>query len=459
MAPAAHAQILADAEAALARGDLEGALRRFTDLEHLEPQDGLWPRRVAEVHARRGDALSQMVSLGRAVERYAGQGALLRALAACKQMMQLAPQHPATQHAVAVLTSPDVRGRPSPPSPADTVPPGSAKEGWASIPPGVTLSALSLAEIVPARAAHRAELEPSVPGLIEIDLAELEPSEKPAAPSLPETPLFSALSGPTYDLLVERMRLVSLPSGQVLFRQGEQGRAMYVISEGAVRVVLESPARTAVARLGAGEFFGEIALIANRPRTATIEAIEDTQLLEIDQHAITVLLMADPKVFEVLLHFLRDRLVDLLVRTSPLFARLSPAQARALTARFQIAEAKDGAALVEQGRAGRGLMIILTGTAEVSRRVDDLIVPIATLGPGDILGEMSLLSREPAAATVRARGRFIALELRADHFDVLMREQPHFRALVESVADERRRRLVEMLEGRSAYGELHLNVV
>ena len=70
--------------------------------------------------------------------------------------------------------------------------------------------------------------------------------------------------------------------GEVIVRQGEIGDRFYVVGKGAVEVIREEGGRsTALATLGPGEYFGEVALLKDLPRTATVRALEPTDVLAI----------------------------------------------------------------------------------------------------------------------------------------------------------------------------------
>ena len=65
-----------------------------------------------------------------------------------------------------------------------------------------------------------------------------------------------------------------------MIREGEPGDRVYVIRRGRVRV---SKRGTQVAELGAGDYFGEIALLRDVPRTATVTAIDDVEILSLER--------------------------------------------------------------------------------------------------------------------------------------------------------------------------------
>ncbi len=81
------------------------------------------------------------------------------------------------------------------------------------------------------------------------------------------------------------------PAGTVLFKEGETGREMYVIQSGKVKISKQVRGEEQVlAILGPGEFFGEMAILNNKPRSATATVVEESKMLVID-----------PKTFELLL--------------------------------------------------------------------------------------------------------------------------------------------------------------
>jgi len=83
--------------------------------------------------------------------------------------------------------------------------------------------------------------------------------------------------------LLERYCL-EFPSGAVLFRAGDEGHQMYVVQNGKVRIsVTSADVDKTLAVLGPGEFFGEMAVLNDRPRTATATVLENSQLLVIEK--------------------------------------------------------------------------------------------------------------------------------------------------------------------------------
>jgi NADH dehydrogenase len=84
--------------------------------------------------------------------------------------------------------------------------------------------------------------------------------------------------------------------GQTVFREGDRGDWLYVVTEGEVEVSrrVGDGAATPLRRLGAGECFGEIALVSDRPRTATVTAVTATSVLAVDREAFQALFATLP---------------------------------------------------------------------------------------------------------------------------------------------------------------------
>ena len=78
---------------------------------------------------------------------------------------------------------------------------------------------------------------------------------------------------------------VMMPSGQVVFREGDTGTEMFIIESGSVDIVRAARGSEPLATLGAGDFFGEMAILEDQPRFASAITRAPTKLLRIDRAA------------------------------------------------------------------------------------------------------------------------------------------------------------------------------
>ena len=101
--------------------------------------------------------------------------------------------------------------------------------------------------------------------------------------------------------------------GEIIFRQGDPPDCLYAIGRGEAEVVREDPVRgeTILARLGPGEFFGEMGIIGNAPRMATVRAATDLEVLSIHRIHFGPLLSYLPWLREGILAEYRRRSADL----------------------------------------------------------------------------------------------------------------------------------------------------
>jgi CRP-like cAMP-binding protein len=128
--------------------------------------------------------------------------------------------------------------------------------------------------------------------------------DDPAA-VLAEVPLFANLSRRHLRHVASAARARRYSSGDSIVRAGDPGSDFYVLVEGTVRVV---PASGRTRRLRAGDFFGEMALFDEAPRSATVVADEDVLTLTIGRRAFAKLLKQQPALSAQLLRTLAARL-------------------------------------------------------------------------------------------------------------------------------------------------------
>lgn len=107
---------------------------------------------------------------------------------------------------------------------------------------------------------------------------------------------------------------VDMPAGTFVFREGDAGSDMYIIESGTLEVLRTARGTTPVATLGAGDFFGEMAILEDQPRFAAVRAVTAARLLRVDRAAFAGMLREN---FEIAVRIMR-KLVARLRRTEEL---------------------------------------------------------------------------------------------------------------------------------------------
>jgi CRP-like cAMP-binding protein len=114
---------------------------------------------------------------------------------------------------------------------------------------------------------------------------------------LTNVPMFAPLSDSERTQLFAVARPVVFARGEAVVRQGQAGHSLFVVKRGEAAVTLAS-ADGEVARLRSGDVFGEMSLLTGEARTATVTAVTDCDLLEIDAEGFRSVVMANPPVLE-----------------------------------------------------------------------------------------------------------------------------------------------------------------
>jgi CRP-like cAMP-binding protein len=263
-------------------------------------------------------------------------------------------------------------------------------------------------------------------------------------------PLFDELGRDAFVELVNKLDYRVYQPGDIILREGDPGRSFFVISEGRVRVYKTRTDGTELqlATLDEGAFFGEMAMLSGAPRTASIAAETETAVLEVTDKVVRQLVAKYPQVTATLKNFYRQRLVNNVMAISPLFKDFDSAERKSLIERFRMRQAKAGEVLVEQGKKSDGLYVVLHGAVNVSVNAKNGEVDLARLKEGDIFGEGSMLTREPATATVVAAVPSIVLKLPREQFQEMISTHPQVLALVSELTDKRRSATEAILKGQ-----------
>jgi CRP/FNR family cyclic AMP-dependent transcriptional regulator len=122
---------------------------------------------------------------------------------------------------------------------------------------------------------------------------------------LKRTPLFAACSKAELRALASSADELDLREGTVVTREGRPGREFFVLVSGTARVTKDGKA---IAELGAGDWFGEIALLTDTPRTATITATSPVDVLVITDRRFRNVVETMPSIALKILASLADRL-------------------------------------------------------------------------------------------------------------------------------------------------------
>jgi cAMP-dependent protein kinase regulator len=251
---------------------------------------------------------------------------------------------------------------------------------------------------------------------------------------VPSLPLFAALAPKPLARLLGAMAVRAFGVGERPIEQATEGQEAFVVVHGILRAertpmnadratMTEAP--TILAVLGPGAIVGEMALVSDAPRAAAVVAQEPSEVLVIARADLEASAKDEPAIGQELGEFCRARMIANLVRHSMILGAVPATERVALMQRFTTKTFAPGETLVAENSESEGLFVIASGTVRVSKMdADGEPLVLADLGPGDVVGEIGIVLRRPATATVRALSAAVAMELTREGFAEAIKAHP-----------------------------------
>jgi CRP-like cAMP-binding protein len=259
-------------------------------------------------------------------------------------------------------------------------------------------------------------------------------------------PLFSQLNDEALAALAEILLLCHIPAGQIVFAQGDPGDAMYLIENGEVEIgpATLSNVEQAHARLLAGDFFGEIALLTGKTRSTTARAVTNTNLWVLYRSEFDTLIVHHPTISLALTQALRVRLmqaerrfVERHLRKISFLGELSDVELSDVAGRLQPERYRIGELVVVEGTPGETMYFVEDGQVELTTQFGNTQILLDRLAQGDFFGEMAVLTGNPQVATVRAVTDLNLWRLGKKELEDLLNKYPNLTLALSRAMGER----------------------
>lgn len=253
------------------------------------------------------------------------------------------------------------------------------------------------------------------------------------------TALFGDLPEQAIRQLSKAFRLVNMEAGDTIVSEGESGDRFYLIQAGIALVTKQGEfEEEVVGHLFPGDYFGELALLYNVPRNATVRCTTDMTVLELPQGAFD--------------HLLRHSLTAAagigigiemrqFLRQIPLFASFGPQKLTQLLSLLQPVVYEEGSIIVAKGETGDRFYLVKSGEVVVLNEAEEDMEHRAILGPGEYFGEIGLLRDIPRTATIRAASNVELMVLDRRDFEKLVSGHEPATKYLNMVAGRRLHRL------------------
>ncbi len=292
-------------EGLVARKNYARALELIQGQLARRPRDDRLRLQQADVliaAGREKEAAAQLMALA---DEQAADGFAAKAIAILKRIEKIAPGRADVEDRLAHLIQEKVRHAPGRPS----APAAAPEFGLEEFDPAAEPEAIaSPAPTSPLPLMEGEDLE----GLDYIAAAEPEPPVPEERKAFVSTPLFEGFSQDELVAVIHGLKLLSFAPGDIIVAEGGPGDSLFILASGSVKAFVRNPKGTYVKvnELGEGAFFGEIAVLTGRPRTATITAATPCELLELDRATLDTITATHPRVREILKQFHEQRAQD-----------------------------------------------------------------------------------------------------------------------------------------------------
>jgi cAMP-dependent protein kinase regulator len=212
--------------------------------------------------------------------------------------------------------------------------------------------------------------------------------------------LFSHLNDDQATQVLGALQEKPIPTkGIKIIQQGDVGDYFYVVEKGAFDIYVNPSGKleagpdglgNKVGTVGPGGSFGELALMYNAPRAATVVSTEQSTLWALDRVTFRRILMDSA--------YQRRRMYEGFLEEVPLLSSLTPYERSKIADALETKKYPPGTTIIREGDVGESFYILETGEAEVYKR--GLDQPVKRYGKGDYFGELALLNDAPRAASV-----------------------------------------------------------
>jgi len=226
--------------------------------------------------------------------------------------------------------------------------------------------------------------------------------------------MFANLEPKEKNVVIDAMEEVKVAKGEWIIKQGDDGDNIYVIDAGDLdcfKVLNKGEEPTFLKTYHPGEAFGELALLYNAPRAASIQAKTDCVLFALDRETFNHI-VKDAEVKR------RERFENTLSKIE-LLESIDPYERSKIADVVTVEKFKSGDTIITQGSAGNKFYFVEDGTASASKVLQGKTEEeeVYKYHAGDYFGELALLKNEPRAANVKATSDVTLLALERDTFN------------------------------------------
>lgn len=421
VAPAYHSGMALFESRPAGDARLKEAVEECRKRLRADPADGAAALRLADLLASSGGRQEAVEVLNRVGPRLQKAGRVVEAIAVYKKVEELDPRSEVTSSFLSIIelkklqeaaARPEAQAAPKPgaPEPADSP----------SAEPGAAAAASD----------HRRKSE-RVHAL------------RREVPLLRDVPAF------LFELVLEKIRLLTFEPGATLFSEGDAGGTLLFVATGEVEVSVRGDAGSPVTLevLRAGDVLGVVSFLSGVPHPTSAVALSRVDVLELDRGALNPLVKKHKQIADALSRLFAERVLDDVLARSRVFGLLPHRDREAVARRMKPVTVKAGEVVIREGTVETGAFLVKRGALRVTMRHAGRELALALLTPHELFGDVSTVRREPRSATVTAVVESELLWLSGPDLLGLLAAHPDLGPALEEVQLERFAKNAERLTG------------
>ena len=304
-------QLSSDLAKFVEQGQWAKAVQAQQALIDLEPTNSNYFLRMGDYNVKAGNKAAAVKTYYQAADLFVKAGFAVKGIATYKMILRVAPdEKQATELMRAINSNPAVTGAaPSAPPASEPAPPPAPQVELAPPPAPAPAAAppppIEMPQPPPPAPPPAPAPAPAPAPVIEL---ELEIEAAPVQEKKDINPLFAAFSKEEFGAIVDKLEPVEFMTGERIIAEGDEGDAMYLISSGGGRVVKEVEGQElTLDNLAEGEFFGEMSLLVGGPRSASVFAATNTEVLRLKSSDLFEIMKKYPRIESVLEEFYEKR--------------------------------------------------------------------------------------------------------------------------------------------------------
>ncbi|MDX8380705.1 MAG: cyclic nucleotide-binding domain-containing protein [Ghiorsea sp.] len=216
-------------------------------------------------------------------------------------------------------------------------------------------------------------------------------------------PILSNISPLSLRVLNQASHILHVSKGVEMMHAGDTPHDLYFISKGSVSIGKETDGKMkAVAKLIAGNFYGEYGALRGKTRFASVYTAEPSEIIRIDLNAVQQVFDADPDFKSRVYAVMQERMLNSFLFSHPAFKKMSNTSRDMLAKQLKVVELERDGMLFRESDVATNYYLILSGEAEITLQIKDVQTVLEVRRENGVLGEVRAKNGEVYAYGVYA---------------------------------------------------------